>query len=150
MIRDRREQDLDRLCEILAARDADDGVLAGRSPRAWLSQIDAEVSWVFDQAPVSVAPTRNVVGHLQVYRPPVEAAWTGEAATAAGVDVAGLLVIGRMFVKPMKHDHGVARYLLTEAVKLVKGRGSVAVLDPDGAALVPVALARRLGLSDGR
>ncbi len=46
------------------------GVLAGRQPRSWLQDADAERSWVFDQAPVTVAPTRNVVGHVQIYRPP--------------------------------------------------------------------------------
>jgi hypothetical protein len=63
MIRDRRAEDLDRLCDVLGELNDHVAVLAGRRPRDWLQEVDAERSWVFDQAPVHVAPTRNVVGH---------------------------------------------------------------------------------------
>jgi predicted N-acetyltransferase YhbS len=35
-----------------------------------------------------------------------------------------LLVIGRLFVKPSKHDYGIARCLLKDSVKYVETRGS--------------------------
>lgn len=124
-------------------------VLAGRSAVAWLTEVDADVSWVFDQAPVSVAPTRNVVGHVQVYRASPAAPWAGDVEAAAGVGLDGLLVIGRFFVQPMKHDRNIARYLLSECVKRIAVRGSVAVLDPDGLALVSPALWQRIGFSTG-
>ncbi|TNM39766.1 hypothetical protein FHP29_12980 [Nocardioides albidus] len=144
MIRERREQDLGRLADMLLELPDGPGVLAGRSPRTWLTEIEADLSWVFDQAPVSVAPTRNVVGHVQVYRPPADVAWVDRAAEAAGVAPERLLVIGRLFVRRMKHDQGIARYLLKEAVGQIAAQGQVAVLDPDGLALVPPALVTRL------
>lgn len=148
MIRERRDQDLDRLAAVLLEMADGPHVLAGRSPLAWLTEVDAEVSWVFDQAPVSVAPTRNVVGHVQVYRPPADVPWADEVAAAADVGREDLLVIGRFFVRPMKHDQGIARYLLKESVRRIAARGSVAVLDPDGLELVPSVVRRRIGFSD--
>ncbi|WGY04667.1 hypothetical protein QI633_13035 [Nocardioides sp. QY071] len=148
MIRERIEQDLDRLVAVLDSLDAGPGVLAGRSAYDWLTEVDADVSWVFDQAPVSVAPTRNVVGHVQVFVPPVGAPWVDAVASAAGVEADRLLVIGRFFVKDMRFDQGIGRYLLTECVKRIAARGSVAVLDPDGLALVPRVLWCRLGFSE--
>ncbi|GAA4098260.1 hypothetical protein ACFFOS_01360 [Nocardioides kongjuensis] len=147
MIRERIEQDLDRLVDVLSSVRAVQDVLGDRSAYDWLTEVDADVSWVFDQAPVSVAPTRNVVGHVQVYAPPVGAAWVSSAASGAGVEPDRLLVIGRFFVKETRFDHNIGRYLLSECVKRIAARGSVAVLDPDGLALVPTALWRRLGFA---
>jgi hypothetical protein len=70
MIRDGRDEDPDGLCEVLGELDDHADILAGRQPRNWLREADAECSWVFDQPPVSVAPTRNVIGHVQICRPP--------------------------------------------------------------------------------
>jgi ribosomal protein S18 acetylase RimI-like enzyme len=148
MIRERIDQDLDRLVAVLTSLDAGTDVLAGRSAYDWLTELDADVSWVFDQAPVSVAPTRNVVGHVQVYSPPVGTPWLASVASTAGVAPDRLLVIGRFFVKEMRFGHNIGRYLLTECVKRIRARGSIAVLDPDGLALVPRDLRRRLGFAD--
>jgi hypothetical protein len=147
MIRERIGQDLDRLVDVLVSLDAGPGVLGDRSAYDWLTEVDADVSWVFDQAPVTVAPTRNVVGHVQVYPPPGGASWVPSVASAAGVEPDRLLVIGRFFVKAMRFDQNVGRYLLTECMKRIAARGSVAVLDPDGLALVPTTLRQRLGFS---
>ncbi|MBM0123348.1 hypothetical protein [Pimelobacter simplex] len=149
MIRDRMDPDLDRLAAALLEVDGAADVLAGRSPLSWLTEADgaADVTWVFDQAPVSVAPTRNVVGHVQVCSADPAAPWVPEVAADAGTDPADLLVIGRLFVRPMKHERNIARYLLTECVKRIAARGRAAVLDPDGLALVPTALWQRLGFS---
>lgn len=149
MIRDRRPEDLDRLSEVLDALPQAVGVLAGRSPRAWLEEFDAERSWVFDQAPVSVAPTRNVVGHVQIYRSPDEP-WLHEMVVPAGVSAAEVLVIGRLFVKPVKHANGIARYLLKEAATYVEARGCLAVVDPSDVTLVPEALPAKAGFRELR
>ncbi|GAA3544459.1 hypothetical protein [Nocardioides daeguensis] len=149
MIRERRHQDLDRLAAVLLDVPGAAEVLAGRTPLAWLTEHDdsADVSWVFDQAPVTATPTRNVVGHVQFYAPPA-APWAAAVATDAGVDTAKLLVIGRFFVRPMKHDQNIARYLLKECVRRIAARGSVAVFDPDGLDLVPHVLWRRARFAD--
>mgnify|MGYP003349558543 CR=1 FL=1 len=109
MIRERIEQDLDRLVDVLSSVRAVQDVLGDRSAYDWLTEVDADVSWVFDQAPVSVAPTRNVVGHVQVYAPPVGAAWVSSAASGAGVEPDRLLVIGRFFVKETRLDRKSTR-----------------------------------------
>ncbi|SFD99121.1 hypothetical protein SAMN04487819_106138 [Actinopolyspora alba] len=147
MIRDRRNEDLDRLCDLLSELDDQAHVLGTRPPRDWLQEVDAERSWVFDQAPVSAAPTRNVVGHVQIYLPP-EARWVHDVAARTGRRVGELLVIGRVFVKPAKHAYGIARYLLKESVKHVETRGSLPVLDPADLALIPPSLCAKLGFRE--
>ncbi|MBM7807499.1 ribosomal protein S18 acetylase RimI-like enzyme [Geodermatophilus bullaregiensis] len=149
MIRGRRDEDLDRLCDVLGELDDHAGVLAGRQPRDWLQEVDAERSWVFDQAPVSVAPTRNVVGHVQIYRP-LDARWVLDVVAQTHRKADDLLVIGRLFVKPSRHDYGIARYLLRQSVKYVETRGGLPVLDPDDLAFVPHSLCAELGFRDFR
>ncbi len=53
-------------------------------------------------------------------------------------------MIGRLFVKPVRHDYGIARYLLKESVKLIETRGRVPVMSPDDLAFVPPALCAKL------
>lgn len=149
MIRERRSEDLDRLCDVLGELDDHAGALTGRRPRDWLQEVDAERSWVFDQAPVSVAPTRNVVGHVQIYRPPA-APWVLDVAARTYRQVDDRLVIGRLFVKPSRHDYGIARYLLKESVKYVETRGGLPVLDADNLAFVPLSLCATLGFREVR
>ncbi|MEK6443826.1 hypothetical protein [Pseudonocardia sp. T1-2H] len=149
MIRDRRDEDLDRLGDIVSKLDDQASILAGRRPRDWLQEVEAERSWVFDQAPVSVAPTKNVVGHVQIYRPR-HAPWADDVSAHTGRQFDDLLVIGRLFVKPVKHDYGIARYLLKEAVKYVETRGRLAVLDPASLAFVPRSLCAKLGFEEVR
>lgn len=115
MIRDRRPEDLDHL-----VRSA-----AGEVSRAWLEEVDAEVSWVFDQAPVRAAPTRRVIGHVQVHR------------SAAG-HVGEALVVGRMFVTSGPHRVGVARFLLREALAYVDAAGTSPLVDATVVGLVPL------------
>jgi GNAT superfamily N-acetyltransferase len=128
MIRARREEDLDRLCAVLETLTHP----AGFPPRTdfgeWLTEHDAEQSWVFDMAPVRVAPTRNVVGHVQVYRPTKEAVATylvEHTRKPAG----DLLAIGKLFVRPDTHESGIGRYLLKTCVDYIRGQGRLAVLD---------------------
>ncbi len=131
MIRDRRDQDLVRICEVIGELGDHFGSSASLEPLRWLQEMDAEVSWVFDQAPVSAVPTRNVVGHAQIYRPP-DLVWAREV----GGQEPHLLVIGRLFVKPSNCDHNIARFLLRESVQYVDRQGAVAVLDPESRAMV--------------
>jgi ribosomal protein S18 acetylase RimI-like enzyme len=149
MIRDRRAEDLDRLCDVLGELNDHVAVLAGRRPRDWLQEVDAERSWVFDQAPVHVAPTRNVVGHVQIYHPP-DSPWVRDVVAQINGRPGDLLVIGRLFVKPVRHDYGIARYLLKESVKLIETRGRVPVVSPDDLAFVPPALCAKLGFQELR
>ncbi len=108
MIRDRRDQDFVCLCEVIGD---EVGSFASLEPQQWLLEIGAEVSWVFDQAPVSAAPTRNVVGHVQIYEPP-DVAWACDLAEQMGGQAQPFLVIKRLFVKPSTHDCNIARFLL--------------------------------------
>lgn len=109
--------------------------------------MDADVSWVFDQSPVSAAPTRNVVGHVQIYKPP-EVGWVRDLAAQMGGQVQPLLVIGRLFVKQSKHDYNIVRFLLRESVRYVDRQGAVAVLDPGSRALVPSSIPAKLGFTE--
>lgn len=149
MIRDRTVEDLDRLCDIVSELEDHAAVLAGRNPRDWLQEVVAERSWVFDQAPVHVAPTRNVIGHVQVY-PSHDAVWVRGVAAQTGRRPGDLLVIGRLFVKPVKHNYGIARYLLKESMKYIETRGSVSVLEPADLAFVPRSLCAKLGFKELR
>nr|WP_227466936.1 GNAT family N-acetyltransferase [Nocardioides lijunqiniae] len=87
--------------------------------------------WVFDMAPVSVTPTANVAGHVQMY-------------PLAGQDP-GWTAIGQLVVRPEKHDHGIARYLLRESVRHVREAGGTPVLDLDTCLFRSEELFRRCG-----
>lgn len=128
MIRERRAEDLDRLCAIMAAVGCPASVTSGRDWRAWLEMDAPEQSWVYDMAPVHVAPTKNVVGHVQIYRP-TGASVTPGLAECARQPVSDLLSIGRLLVKPQAHDYGIARHLLKESRTYIQGQGKTAVLD---------------------
>ncbi|WP_026818442.1 GNAT family N-acetyltransferase [Arthrobacter castelli] len=128
MIRERREEDLDGLCLILENLDYPSGILAGNDLKEWLNEYDAEQSWVFDSAPVTVVPTKNVVGHIQIYRPTENASASYLAKHASKV-TDDLLSIGKLFVGPNKHEYGIRRHLLKEAVKYIQRQGKLPVLD---------------------
>ena len=149
MIRERRAADLEPLCAIVETLQACAGFLPGRDPRSWLVEHEAEVSWVFDMAPVTVAPTTNVVGHVQVHLP-VRRRTAGDPVAEPDQTPDGRvaeLVIGRLFVRPQKHDLGIARFLLREAVRLVRDRGAVPVLHLEENAL-PTTFLERFGFRD--
>ncbi|MEU4389971.1 GNAT family N-acetyltransferase [Kribbella sp. NPDC023855] len=112
MIRERLEQDLDLLCAILETMDSPAESLAGKDPREWLLENDTELAWVFDMAPVSVAPTKNVVGHLEIYKP-----------------ADNTLAIGKHFVRPDTYENNIGRFLLRESVKYIQAHGQVPTLD---------------------
>ncbi len=146
MIRDRRDQDLVHLCEVIGELDDEVGSFARLEPQQWLQEMDAEVSWVFDQAPVSAAPTRNVVGHVQIYEPP-DVAWARGLAGQTGGQAQHLLVIGKLFVKPSKHAYNIARFLLRESVQYADRQRAAAVLDPGSRARIPSSLPAKLGFT---
>jgi GNAT superfamily N-acetyltransferase len=144
VIRERREEDLDRLCDVLEALTPSTPFLAGTDLREWLTHVDAERSWVFDMAPMSVAPTRNVVGHVQLYRPGgalADLAWSSEPA---GEPVA----IGKLFVRRDELAYGIARFLLKESVRLVRGRAGIPVLDLRENPFFPQAFYERFGFRE--
>jgi ribosomal protein S18 acetylase RimI-like enzyme len=132
MIRERRREDLDRLCAVLRTIESAFSVM---DPMEWLEEHDAEQSWVFDMAPVSVAPTKNVVGHIQIFRPaddPSIVRWLVNTPTTPD----NSLAIGKLFVKPTGHEYGIGRYLLKESIKYIQGQGKVPVLDVHGNAFL--------------
>jgi len=126
VIRDRRPEDLDRLADVVLGLDL--SATGRQEPRAWLQVVGAVVSWVYDMAPAHVAPTRNVVGHVVVYRPDAGSP-TPRLSDAFGRPPDELLAIGRLCVRPQKHAHGIARHLLREARLHVQRLGKVPVLD---------------------
>ncbi|ROR90755.1 GNAT family N-acetyltransferase [Nocardioides aurantiacus] len=127
MIRGRLEADLDPLVEVLGTLRLPTPGASARGRRDWLVAGEVELAWVFDQAPVTVVPTRRVVGHVEVHRP--------ARATAAAYVVDGgapdddLREIGRLFVAPGPHHDGIARFLLRESVAHVRRLGASVVLD---------------------
>lgn len=126
MIRDRLDQDLAPLVRVLDELQWPSATCSAGDRRAWLVQPSAQIAWVFDAAPVSVTPTRNVQGHVQIGTP-------GESEelflAPTGVPAGELLVIGRLFVRPGPYAEGIRRFLLTEAVRNVRTSGRAAVLD---------------------
>lgn len=131
MIRERREDDLDRLCAILETMKYPSSLLSGKDLKEWLKEHDAEQSWVFDMAPVRVAPTKNVVGHVQIYSPTKDSStpyWVKYTKKPAG----NLLAIGKLFVRPNTHEYGIGRYLLKESINYIQGQGKLPVLDLHG------------------
>jgi GNAT superfamily N-acetyltransferase len=127
VIRDRRDADLEPLCAILKALGQPAGDLSDVVLPEWLLEHHAAVSWVYDMAPVHVAPTRNVVGHVQVTAPPEALGRLVTERTGRASDE--LLAVTKLFVRPDKHQHGFARHLLKEAVAHVRRQGKAPVLD---------------------
>ncbi|WP_445255593.1 GNAT family N-acetyltransferase [Nocardioides aurantiacus] len=121
MIRDRREQDLGPLGDVLAALALPAAAASPEERLAHLVGREVELAWVFDQAPVTVVPTGHVVGHVALQRPP-----------RAPADLNGpdeVLEVVQLFVAPGPHQHGIARFLLTEVVAHVRRLGATPVLD---------------------
>lgn len=121
-------EDLAPLCAILARLGPPEAVISGRDPREWLEKDVAEQVRVYDMAPVHVAPTKNVVGHLQIYSP-TGASPTPSLPECADQPASELLAVGKLFVKPQAHDYGVARHLLKEARRYIQAQGKTPVLD---------------------
>ena len=144
MIRPRREEDVGRLVAVLTDLAPASAVLAGRDPRDWLEEHEGEVTWVYDMAPVRVAPTRNVVAHVQVHRLDPRLV-TEQVLEEVGRPADELLAIGRLFVRRDTFEHGIGRHLLREATAYVHARGKVAVVAPEGRAFLPEALFRTRG-----
>ncbi len=145
MIRERRPEDLEPLCTVLAALGLPTPDSTGGERAAWLTERDAELSWVFDMAPVTVAPTQNVVGHVQVYRPVPAAA--RRLAEQTGRPPAELLAIGRLFVRPSTHQYGFARHLLKQAAAQIRARGALPVVDQHENAFPADGFCERYGFS---
>jgi ribosomal protein S18 acetylase RimI-like enzyme len=147
MIRARREEDLDRLCVILETIEDPASFLSGKGPREWLEEHDAEQSWVFDMAPVTVAPTKNVVGHVQIYRPTHDSS-TPYLVKHTKKSVSSLLAIGKFFVKPNTHEYGIGRYLLKESIKHIQGQGKLPVLNFAGNGFLSKGFCEKFGFEE--
>jgi ribosomal protein S18 acetylase RimI-like enzyme len=144
MIRPRRTADLDPLCDILRTMDYPSGSFSGDGLKAWLTEDEAEQSWVFDMAPVTVAPTKNVVGHVQMYSL-TENSSSPHLPECAGEPASRLVAIGKLFVRPSTYEYGIGRFLLRESVRYIQGQGKVPVLDLHGNGPLTQELSERLG-----
>lgn len=91
--------------------------------RAWLLDLTAEQSFVYDMAPMTVAPSKNVVGHVQIYKA------TPYQAEQIGKPDSELLVISRIFVKRNTFEFGITRFLLKESIRFSLGQGKTPILD---------------------
>jgi GNAT superfamily N-acetyltransferase len=147
LIRERREEDLDRLCAILRTMEHPSAFLSERDPKEWLEEHDAELSWVFDMAPVTVAPTKNVVGHIQIHRPTNDSS-TPYWVTYTKRPASDLLAIGKLFVKPNTHEYGIGRYLLKESINYIQGQGKIPVLDLHGNEFFPTGFYEKFGFEE--
>ena len=127
MIRARREQDLEPLCVILRDLGRPAADMPEADLRGWLEEHEAEQSWVYDMAPMGVAPTRNVVGHVEIHRPSPALASAVAAHTGGLAD--DLLAIGKLVVRRDRHEHGFARHLLNQSVDWIRRYGRRPVLD---------------------
>ena len=145
MIRERREDDLDRLCDVLRTLSGSAGLSPGQDPRGWLEERDAELSWVFDMAPVRVTPTRNVVGHVQIYRATGNLA--SDLVSRTGTPAGDMLVVGKLFVRAHTHELGIGRFLLRESIRYVADHGKLAVLNVADNAFLAQGLYERLGFA---
>ena len=126
VIRERRREDLEPLCAVLAEIAWPPGATSDDDRLEWLARLPAEQSWVFDAAPVSVAPTRNVCAHLQIVpAAPSETAWV--AATGPADDE--VLVLTGLVVRPGAGEDGIRRFLLREAIRHCRDRGRTPALD---------------------
>ena len=105
------------MCEVLAALGHPGSASSPQQRLAWLTGREVELAWVFDQAPVTVVPTGNVVGHVALQR---------STRVPAYDDVVEVV---QLFVRPGTHQDGIARFLLTEAVAQVRRLGATPVLD---------------------
>jgi GNAT superfamily N-acetyltransferase len=146
MIRERRHEDLDRLCEILEDLELPPSITAGAGHRQWLEDHDAERSWVFDKAPVRVTPTKNVVGHVQILGCARRSA-AGPLVEYAQRAASELLMVDKLFVGPDAHAHGIARYLLKESVRFIQDQGKLPVVDLHEFGLLSTSFYQRYGFA---
>lgn len=144
VIRERRREDLEPLCAVLAEVAWPPGATSDADRVEWLRRLPAERSWVFDAAPVSVAPTRNVRAHLQIAPvAPGEPSWVGSTGPT-GEEV---LVLTGLVVRPGAGEDGIRRFLLREAIRHYRDRGRTAVLDLTDCPGLSPELAARYGFT---
>lgn len=120
---------------------------SGVDLKEWLEELDAEQSWVFDMAPVRVAPTKNVVGHIQIYSPTKDPS-TPYLVKHTKKPASSLLAIGKLFVRPKTYELGIGRYLLKEAINYIQGQGKLPVLDLHGNGFLSKGFYEKLGFEE--
>lgn len=128
MIRERLEQDIDRLVEVMSAMDYPSAGLSRAESTRWLTGTEALASWVFDMAPVSVAPTRKVIAHAQLRQAGPEIA-AAEVDQHSGHRLEDLVIIDKLFVQRGTFEEGITRFLLRESVRFAHHRGGTTLID---------------------
>jgi predicted N-acetyltransferase YhbS len=76
-------------------------------------------------APVRVAPTKNVVAHVQIFRP------SPHLVEQTQLPESDVLAIGKLFVRPHTYEYGIGRYLVRESIRYIRHEGKIPILDTD-------------------
>lgn len=93
------------------------------------------------------APTKNVVGHVQIYYP-TEDLVTRYLVEYTKHPASDLLAVGRLFVKPDTYEYGIGRYLLKQSVNYIQGQGKIPVLDRHDSLFASPAFCEKFGFDE--
>jgi GNAT superfamily N-acetyltransferase len=139
VIRPRRDADLSRCVELLAAVHASDGypVKLPSEPSAFLALPDSLGAWVAEI-------DGRIAGHAAL-RCATSAPVTELAQEATGAGTGRLAVVARLFVAPWARRQGVGRALLAAAAARARELGRQPVLDVVGGHGAAVALYEAAG-----
>ncbi|MFJ6696538.1 GNAT family N-acetyltransferase [Streptomyces sp. NPDC091272] len=129
-VRTRRDADLEACVRALRTVHGTSGYPRNwpADPPGWLCQGGELGAWVAE------APDGDIVGHVALTAPAAgdvaPGLWRAEqGACAQGVRARGAAVVGRLFVAPRGHGHGIGRALLTQVVSCTDRLGLWPVLD---------------------
>lgn len=126
MIRERLEQDIERLVEVMVAMDYPSAGMSRTELTRWLVDGEALISWVFDMAPVSVAPTKKVIAHARLRAPGPDVVAAMQRREPRHDD---LVLIDKIFVQRGSFEDGITRFLFRESLRFARDRGATALID---------------------
>ena len=139
-VRQRTDHDLDACVAALAAVHRHSGYPVNwpAHPARWLTPSSMEAAWVAEL-------DGRVVGHVELSRPDGGDVAPGLWSARAGGGVEDTAVVGRLFVSPTAHGHGLGAALMARAVAEARARGLHPVLDVVVSNTAATALYERLG-----
>lgn len=139
-VRPRTPGDLDSCAEVLAAVHKQSGYPINwpARPAAWLSPHSLLAAWV---AELDGRP----VGHVVLCRPDEGDVAPGLWGAREGTGPEATAVIGRLYVSPDAHGHGLGAALMERAVTEARALGLHPVLDVVSSNTAAAALYERLG-----
>jgi GNAT superfamily N-acetyltransferase len=123
-VRPRRDRDVSTCCRLVrrAFFEGQFPDLHDRDPRAWLTGDDVLAAWVAERG-------GEVVAHVATCRIPPDARTWMRWREITGRDTEELLEVSRLFVRPQFRGLGIARELAGVAVRDIRARGRVPVLE---------------------